>query len=166
MLNPFSLVWHWVTPWTVACQAPLFIFQARIFEWLDISFSRGSSWSRDQTRVSCIAGRFLTIWATREAHIMYTPIRILPPHMFANIWYFLSKENKYFMTILMIIFLIWSITEHCSGFLNVRISQCQPFRKTLQWVTEGFDQFSTSLRLYVLNFFFHYKFPRFSILFH
>ena len=32
-----------------------------------ISFSRGSSPSRDQTRVSCIAGRFFTIWATREA---------------------------------------------------------------------------------------------------
>ena len=30
-------------------------------------FSRGSSWSRDQTWVSCIAGRFFTIWATREA---------------------------------------------------------------------------------------------------
>ena len=29
-------------------------------------FSRGSSYRRDQTRVSCIAGRFFTIWATRE----------------------------------------------------------------------------------------------------
>ena len=43
------------------------IFQARIMEWVAISFSRGSSWPRDQTRVSCIAGRFCTIWATREA---------------------------------------------------------------------------------------------------
>ena len=32
-----------------------------------ISFSRGSSWPRNQTRVSCIAGRRFTIWATREA---------------------------------------------------------------------------------------------------
>ena len=30
-------------------------------------FFRGSFWPMDQTRVSCIAGRFLTIWATREA---------------------------------------------------------------------------------------------------
>ena len=29
--------------------------------------SRGSSWPRDQTQVSCTAGRFFTIWATREA---------------------------------------------------------------------------------------------------
>ena len=39
------------------------ILQARILEWVAaIPFSRGSSWSRDQTQVSCIAGRFFTIW--------------------------------------------------------------------------------------------------------
>ena len=44
------------------------IFQARILEWVDISFSRGSSWPRDRTHVSCvscIAGRFLTHWAIK-----------------------------------------------------------------------------------------------------
>ena len=35
--------------------------------WSAISFSRESSQPRDQTQVSCIAGRFFTIWATREA---------------------------------------------------------------------------------------------------
>ena len=34
------------------------ILQARILEWVAIPFSRGSFWLRDQTRVSCIAGRF------------------------------------------------------------------------------------------------------------
>ena len=43
------------------------ILQARILEWVAISFSRGSSQSRNQTRVSCIAGRLFTNWATREA---------------------------------------------------------------------------------------------------
>ena len=43
------------------------ILQARILEWVSISFSRGSSWPRDQIWVSCIAGRLFTIWATREA---------------------------------------------------------------------------------------------------
>ena len=43
------------------------IFQARILEWVAISFSRGSSQPRDQSRVSCIADRRFTIWATREA---------------------------------------------------------------------------------------------------
>ena len=39
------------------------ILQARILEWVAIPFCRGSSWPRDQTWVSCIAGRFFTIWA-------------------------------------------------------------------------------------------------------
>ena len=43
------------------------ILQARTLEWVVILFSRGPSQPRDQTQVSCIAGRFLTIWATREA---------------------------------------------------------------------------------------------------
>ena len=43
------------------------ILQARILEWIVIPSSRGSSQPRDQTQVSCIAVRFLTIWATREA---------------------------------------------------------------------------------------------------
>ena len=47
------------------------ILQARILEWVTIPFSRGSSWPRDQTWVSCIAGRFFTIWATREAQPIY-----------------------------------------------------------------------------------------------
>ena len=40
------------------------ILQAGILEWVAIPFSRGSSWPRDQTLVSCIRGRFFTIWAT------------------------------------------------------------------------------------------------------
>ena len=36
------------------------IFQARILEWVAISFSRGSSQLRSQTQVSCNAGRFFT----------------------------------------------------------------------------------------------------------
>ena len=43
------------------------ILQSRILEWIDIPFSRVSSWSRDWTLVSCIAGRFFTVWAPREA---------------------------------------------------------------------------------------------------
>ena len=36
------------------------ILLARILEWVAISFCRGSSWPRDWTRVSCIAGGFFT----------------------------------------------------------------------------------------------------------
>ena len=44
------------------------ILQERILEWVAISFSRGSSQSRDRNQVFCIAGRFFTIWATRKAY--------------------------------------------------------------------------------------------------
>ena len=36
------------------------------------SFSRGSSWLRDQTHVTCVAGRFFYCWATKEALIETT----------------------------------------------------------------------------------------------
>ena len=42
-------------------------FQARVLEWVAISFSRGSSQPRDRTRVSHIVGRRFTVWATRKA---------------------------------------------------------------------------------------------------
>ena len=42
------------------------ILQARILEWVAISFSRGSSGPRARTQVSHIAGRFFTIRVTRE----------------------------------------------------------------------------------------------------
>ena len=39
----------------------------RILEWVAYPFSSGYSWPRNQTGVSCIAGRFFTNWAIREA---------------------------------------------------------------------------------------------------
>ena len=62
-------VWLFATPWTVACQAPLSMefSRLRMLEWVAILLTRGSSWPRDRTQVSCIAGRFLTVWATKEA---------------------------------------------------------------------------------------------------
>ena len=45
------------------------IFQARVLEWVAIPFSRGSSWPRDWTWVSCIVGRRFTLWATMEAQM-------------------------------------------------------------------------------------------------
>ena len=43
-------------------------FKNDYLEYVAIPFSRGSSQPRDWTQVSCIAGGFFTIWATREAH--------------------------------------------------------------------------------------------------
>ena len=56
------------------CSPPGFsihgILQARILEWVAITFSRGSAWLNDWTQVSCVADWFFTVWATREAPIL------------------------------------------------------------------------------------------------
>ena len=71
--------WKWVfqscllfvIPWAIARQTPLHrILQARILVWVAIPFSREFSQLGDRTQVSCIAGRFFTIWATREAQVI------------------------------------------------------------------------------------------------
>ena len=69
------------------------ILQARILEWVAISFFRGSSQPRDRTQVSRIAGRRFNLWVTREAHmyvihlypfIYWWPFRLLPCPGYAN----------------------------------------------------------------------------------
>ena len=69
-LKSLSCVRLFATPWTVAYQAPLSMgfFQAIVLEWIAISFSRGSSWPRDRTQVSCIVDGRFTVWATKEVH--------------------------------------------------------------------------------------------------
>ena len=69
------------------------IIQARVLEWVAISFSRGSSPSRDWTHISCIGRRIFYHWGTREPrfwlfadlcdcvpsrHAVYTPLIALP----------------------------------------------------------------------------------------
>ena len=90
-------------PTRVVCSPPGFsihgILQARILEWTAISFSRGSFFPRDQTWVSCIAGRFFTIWAAREAQ----PVNISSTnkkhfirtswHEALNIWFLPHRSN-------------------------------------------------------------------------
>ena len=59
----------------VDCSPPDFsvhgIVQARILEWIAMPSSRGSSWHRTQTRISCLVGEFFTHWATWEAWPAY-----------------------------------------------------------------------------------------------
>ena len=60
------------------------VFQTRILEWVSIFFSRGSSLSRNGTRVSHIAGRFFTVWATREAWDNIRSSNCGPQHSLPN----------------------------------------------------------------------------------
>ena len=59
------------------------ILQAKILEWVAIHFSRKFFW----TWVSCLAGRFFTIWATRE--VLYCLMRMLLTQLcpiLCNLW--------------------------------------------------------------------------------
>ena len=65
--------WTPLSNWTetVACQATLSMrLSSKNTEWVAICFSRGSSWPRDQTWVSCIGRQILYHYATRAAHII------------------------------------------------------------------------------------------------
>ena len=53
------------------------VLQARTPEWVVVSFCRGSSQPRDHTQVSWHAGRFFTIWTTREFSIKLSQCYIL-----------------------------------------------------------------------------------------
>ena len=79
------------------------IFQARVLEWVATSSSRGSSWPRDRTTVSCVSciGRqILSHWTTWEAPMckIYTSILKLPTYHVCEI--------SYLIVILMNIFCI------------------------------------------------------------
>ena len=54
------------------------ILQAEILEWLSMPSSRGSSWSRDQTGVSCITSRFSAMEPTGRSPPTYMTIQIFP----------------------------------------------------------------------------------------
>ena len=66
------------TPWTATLCNPMDcslpdssvhrILQARILKWVAKPSPRGSSWPRDRTQVSRPAGRFFTVWTTREGN--------------------------------------------------------------------------------------------------
>ena len=62
------------------------IFQARVLEWVAISFARGSSRPRDRTWVSRIVGRRLTIWATREVSFIFSVKSLSRVRLFATPW--------------------------------------------------------------------------------
>ena len=61
------------------------ILQAKILEWVAFFCSRGSSWPRDWTWVSWIAGRFYPIWATRKQWA-FVVTRVEELGLWCSIW--------------------------------------------------------------------------------
>ena len=66
------------------------ILQARILEWVAIRFSWETPQSRDWTLVSCIAGRFFTVWATGNPHLLKDWLQLSPLSWIASVTLCLS----------------------------------------------------------------------------
>ena len=90
MLSDFSHVWLFAVLWTVPGSSVHGISQARILEWIAMLSSRGSSWPRDQTGVSCIAGRFLPSEPPGESRLF---ILIFYAYMVRIVWWSFTAEH-------------------------------------------------------------------------
>ena len=83
------------------CSPPGFsvlgILKARKLQWIAVSYSMGVSWSRDQTRVSCIEGRFFTSWASKGTQYIIKHVQsyILNFwHLIVSSFFYLFSERK------------------------------------------------------------------------
>ena len=81
VLSCFSYIQFSMTPWTVACQAPLSmgILQARMLGWVAKPSSRGSSRHRDRTCIacgSCGADGFFTTESPRKPRVSNASIQM------------------------------------------------------------------------------------------
>ena len=75
-------------------------------------FSRGSSQHRDQTCISRIAGRFFTIWDTREAHIcMYVICVCVYIYIYMDKSWCVCIIFKVRSFLLMVLFPLWSLRK-------------------------------------------------------
>ena len=79
------------------------ILQARILEWVAMSFSRGSSWPRARTHISCVSCIILfTTSTTREAPSLWYPphlkVKVLVAHLHglwpSSLLYLLDTPGK------------------------------------------------------------------------
>ena len=109
MLSHFNHVQVFVTLWTVAYQAPqsMGILQARILEWVAISFSRGSSQPRDRTRVSHVAGRLFTqtdlcVWTWKKCLLIKWKKKNTHYKLYTNhlIFFVIRKQTKIYPIII------------------------------------------------------------------
>ena len=155
-----SRVWLFVTP--MDCSPPGSsvhgILPTRILEWVAISFSRGSSWSKNQAQASCITGRFLTFWATKNTQSRNRRcfhFVLLLQQITTNFW---LKQCTF------IVLVSWSQKSDACGMLMIVLScvrlvynpeDCSPpgssvhgiFQaRILEWVAISFSRISSQAR--------------------
>ena len=91
------------------------ILQPRILEWASIPFSRESIQPRDGKWVSCTAGRFFTIWATREAQSKIKKLNVYIFHLPFPIFFGLQCD---IISLMMIFFKVQPLWMHVDVWQN------------------------------------------------
>ena len=99
----------------------------RILEWVAYPFSSGSSWPRNQTGVSCIAGGFFSSWATRKWYLCHGT--------YVRKWYLKPSQTFYNFMLKGNVLLFWStdrvwtaaINWMCTPGLDPKLSLCGCF---------------------------------------
>ena len=108
------------------------ISQARILEWVAISFSRGSSQPRDWTWVFFTAGRFFTFWATREAQKLIQHYKSIIPQYkieFKKLYIFHHSFLLYFKK--------FSFMNNCSVQFSSVVQSCPTLCDPMNHSTPG-----------------------------
>ena len=131
------------------------IFQARVLERIAISFSRGSSWPRDWTQVSRIAGRRFTVRATRESGTCIRTglnfIVVVWPILWHHYWLnFDSTYLTFFYSVFCIMEKLVGAVEECNSYRNKWMQICN--KTDTEW-HEFFLQYPSELveliRIYI-----------------
>ena len=119
------------------------IFPARILEWVVISYSRGSSWPRDRTRIYCVScsdRQIIYHWATWEAPYYILYIYIFLVHI---LLYYIPDTGMYLVHVYCFDFLFFFHSEFCSfpslkksfsrGIVDLQC--CVSFSYTAKWAS-------------------------------
>ena len=123
--------------WPMDCSLPGSsvhgILQARILEWVAISSSRGSSWPRDQTCVSCIASGFFTAEPPGKPIYVYIYIIYIFFLIFFPLWFIHRILNLFFF----IHTLTWWVGPNFFSFCwsIVELQCCVNYCYTAKWLS-------------------------------
>ena len=110
------------------------IFQARVLEWVAISFSRASSWPGDPNRVSHIAGRHFNLWAYASKYMGECP------RLYASTTLFYMRDLS--------IWEFWYLQRSRSKSLCIRKNNCCSPQFRGSWEQDRNGVLSTYLILY------------------
>ena len=122
------------------------ISQARILEWVAITFSRVSSWSRDWTHISCIGRWILYLWATRKALGVRLP---LSKFYLSVIYVLINKVNVKSLSCVWLFATPWTVAHKAPlsmGFFRQEYWSGLPFPSPWDLPNPGIEPRSLALK--------------------